>query len=356
MSDSTSLSWAPRAYPPTTLDNDGTNVNRYDVRQTLAYISEDLNNVNNVFMLYFITTKDGRKYHLTTNAGMRGSEKLGSFISINDLTEKKSRGNSILEQGSGNPQVLAMKSVAQSVISPVDGDKWTGTHHTLALSGVRLDTILKPTGGNFYYGGGGGIQLMGRGPDPDYSTSLPGWSWYWANPTTRVSGTLTVDDVEYEIDTEQSFALFERQWGNFQVGKGYVALWLFLETGEVLNTWCMEPDVEGVTKVAFASVWHPNGLHEMIPVGPDTRFSGAHTSPATGLAYFTTFFLDLPARNACFTFNKWFQDGELEPVEEQRNKYITIMESYGEGEGQWGSEGVKFYGHVEQLQLDKISW
>ncbi|CAN9155603.1 unnamed protein product [Alternaria alternata] len=325
-------------------------------------------------MLYFITTKDGRKYHLTTNAGMRGSEKLGSFISINDLTEKKSRGNSILEQGSGNPQVLAMKSVAQSVISPVDGDKWTGTHHTLALSGVRLDTILKPTGGNFYYGGGGGIQLMGRGPDPDYSTSLPGWSWYWvsspynmykllvlklynkANPTTRVSGTLTVDDVEYEIDTEQSFALFERQWGNFQVGKGYVALWLFLETGEVLNTWCMEPDVEGVTKVAFASVWHPNGLHEMIPVGPDTRFSGAHTSPATGLAYFTTFFLDLPARNACFTFNKWFQDGELEPVEEQRNKYITIMESYGEGEGQWGSEGVKFYGHVEQLQLDKISW
>lgn len=109
-------------------------------------------------------------------------------------------------------------------------------------------------------------------------------------------------------------------------------------------------------KVAFASVWHPNGLHEMIPVGPDTRFSGAHTSPATGLTYFTTFFLDLPARNACFTFNKWFQDGELEPVEEQKNKYITIMESYGEGKGQWGGEGVKFYGHVEQLQLDKIAW
>lgn len=44
-----------------------------------------------VFMLYFITTKDGRKYHLTTNAGMRGSEKLGSFMSMNDLTEKRSR-------------------------------------------------------------------------------------------------------------------------------------------------------------------------------------------------------------------------------------------------------------------------
>ena len=51
---------------------------------------------------------------------------LGSFISMNDLTEKKSREASILEQGGANPQSLTMKSVVQSVVSPTDGDKWTG--------------------------------------------------------------------------------------------------------------------------------------------------------------------------------------------------------------------------------------
>lgn len=132
-------------------------------------------------MLYFITTTDGKKYHLTTNSGMRGTQKLGSFISLNDLAEQKSRGASILEDGSANTEVLAMDSAAQSVTAPNDGDRWTGTRHRLELSGVKLNTVLRPTGGNFYYGGGGGIQLHNRGPDPDYSTSLPGWSWYWVS-------------------------------------------------------------------------------------------------------------------------------------------------------------------------------
>lgn len=42
-----------------------------------------------VFMLYYITTEESKKYHLTTNAGMRGSQKLDSFISLIDLTKKK---------------------------------------------------------------------------------------------------------------------------------------------------------------------------------------------------------------------------------------------------------------------------
>lgn len=171
-----------------------------------------------------------------------------------------------------------------------------------------------------------------------------------------MSGTISVDDIEHQIDTEQSFALFERQWGNFQCGKGYVALWLFLETGEVLNTWCMEPNADGISKVAFASVWHPNGLHEMIPVGPATQFSGLEASAASGTEYFTTFNLDLPAREASFRFTKWFQDGELTPVPEQKGKYLSIMESYGEGTGRWNGKEVSFFGHVEQLVLEKLTW
>lgn len=118
----------------------------------------------------------------------------------------------------------------------------------------------------------------------------------------------------------------------------------------------MEPNAEGVSKVPFASIWHPNGLHQTLPVGLKTRFSGIHTSPDTGLEYFTMSFLDLPVINASFTFEKWFQDGEVESVPEQKGRYITIMQSHGEGIGQWNDKEVKLHVHVEQLQLDKIDW
>ncbi|KAF4463963.1 hydroxyneurosporene synthase [Fusarium albosuccineum] len=258
----TPLSWAPPEYAPTTADNDGpanfdeTCVNRYDARKTLAYVTTDTNNVNNVFMLYWITTKDGRKYHLTSNAGLRGTDLLGTFISLNDLQDLTSRGASILQPGSGNPDRLELKSATQNITSPVDGNQWTNTHLELDLVGIKLDVLLQPTGGNFYYGGGGGIQLTTRGPDPDGSTALPGWSWYWANPTTRLKGYLSIDGTQHEIDPEQSYALFERQWGNFHIGKGYYALWFYLESGEVLISWSMEPDLDGVSEIAFASIWH----------------------------------------------------------------------------------------------------
>ncbi|KAL6401358.1 hydroxyneurosporene synthase (CrtC) [Ilyonectria robusta] len=347
-------SWAPPNYPPTTIENDGTYVNRYDARKTLAHVTSDRNNVNNVFMLHWITTEDGKKYHLTTNAGLNGSELLGTFLSLNDLQDLTSRGGSIIEPGSGSSEHLNLRSTTLTILSPTDGDKWTNTRLVLNLAGVQLDVKIQPTGGNFYYGGGGGLQLVNRGPDPDYSTCLPGWSWYWANPTTRLTGTLTINGKCAKINPDESYALFERQWGNFGIGEGYYALWFYLETGEVLISWCMTPDLDGITKVAFASVWHPNGLHEMIPVGPKTRPSDISTSPTTGLKYFNKFYLDLPARNASFTFEKWCRDGELTPIlPEQKDRCITISESYGEGVAQWNNQEIKMQGHVEQLSTLK---
>uniref|UniRef100_A0A4E9ENY7 Uncharacterized protein n=1 Tax=Gibberella zeae TaxID=5518 RepID=A0A4E9ENY7_GIBZA len=124
----TTLSWAPPSYPPTTIENDGTFVNRYDARKTLAYVTTDTNNVNNVFMLYWYTTKEGLKYHLTSNAGLRGDKLLGTFISLNDLQDNTSCGASIIHPGFGNPDCLELKSATQNITSPEDGDQWTNTH------------------------------------------------------------------------------------------------------------------------------------------------------------------------------------------------------------------------------------
>ncbi|KAF5987332.1 hydroxyneurosporene synthase [Fusarium coicis] len=275
----TPMSWAPLSYDPTKIDNDGTFVNRYDGRKTLAYVTEHTNNVNNepysVFMFYWITTKCGKKYHLISNAGLRGSQLLGTFISLDELQDLTSRRASILYPGSGNHKLLELKSATQNITSPEDGDQWTNTHLDLDFVGTKLDVTLRPTGGSFYYGGGSGIQVVNRGPDPD-----------------------------------------------------------------------------GVSLIAFASVWHPNSRHEMLPIGPKSRASDISVSPRPGLKYFNTFFLDLPCRNAHFTFDKWVRDGELNPaMEEQRDKYNTISESYGEGTGMWDDKQVLIQGHVEQLSM-----
>ncbi|CAF3434715.1 unnamed protein product [Fusarium graminearum] len=135
----TTLSWAPPSYPPTTIENDGTFVNRYDARKTLAYVTTDTNNVNNVFMLYWYTTKEGLKYHLTSNAGLRGDKLLGTFISLNDLQDNTSRGASIIHPGFGNPDCLELKSATQNITTPEDGDQWTNTHLELDFVGIKLN-------------------------------------------------------------------------------------------------------------------------------------------------------------------------------------------------------------------------
>ena len=116
----------------------------------------------------------------------------------------------------------------------------------------------------------------------------------------------------------------------------------------------MEPNLDGESEIAFASVWHPNGRHEMLPVGPKSRASDIEASPETGLEYFNKFFLYLPARDACFTCTKWVRDGELIPgLPEQRDKYITISELYGEGTGFWDGKELRFHDHVEQLSTSE---
>jgi hypothetical protein len=111
----------------------------------------------------------------------------------------------------------------------------------------------------------------------------------------------------------------------------------------------IDPDLNGQSKIAYVSIWHPTGLTEMMPVGSDTRAWDIATSNSTGLKYFNSFFLDVPAREASFSITKWFRDAELTPTPEQAKTFITISESYCEGTALWNGKEVKFHGHTEQL-------
>lgn len=122
-----------------------------------------------------------REFHLTTYAGMKGTERLGTFISFNDMQAMTRRSGTLIKAGAASSEHLNMHNDTQSVVSPNNGHKWTKTRHKLRLSGIELGTVLAPTEINFYYCGSGGIQLMPNGNDVDPAYGIPGWSWYWVS-------------------------------------------------------------------------------------------------------------------------------------------------------------------------------
>jgi hypothetical protein len=78
-------------------------------------------------------------------------------------------------------------------------------------------------------------------------------------------------------------------------------------------------------------------------------------SSSTGYKYFNRVFLDLPARNASFTFTKWFRNADLFPtLADQFYTYVNISEAYGEGMAEWNGKEVRFHGLEQLLRLRRV--
>jgi hypothetical protein len=117
---------------------------------------------------------------MTCNIGAN-SPKVGSFMSFNDLQTGSARGSSVLLDGTVDSNYPNISSAVQNMTAPPDGDHWTNTHFSIALNDIHLDVSTRPTGQNFYYGGGEGIQLEIVKPDVSDSDIVNGWSWYWVS-------------------------------------------------------------------------------------------------------------------------------------------------------------------------------
>ncbi|KXS13963.1 hypothetical protein M427DRAFT_70882 [Gonapodya prolifera JEL478] len=327
------LPWKRPELPPSTQKNDGTLMNMYDVRKTLAYVTEDTGNANN--------------FTSTPTPGVRGSKHVGTFLAVNDLQTMQARGALTLVPGSARYDLLSIKSAPQSATMPEGGDGWTNALMELNFLDVKLAARIQPTGKNFYYGGGGGrdsaLAVVARPGRGDLTTRM-----VVASPTCLLTGTISVDGATHEFDTANSFALFERKWGNFTCLPVHWALWFFLETGEVIISWALGPSTrEGRTETLFASAWHPTERHEMLPVGEVTRGNDPSVSSENGFVYWNHYVLDLPARNARFEAKKWFRDAGLTAMP-AGSRYIDISESYCESMALWELKEVKFFGHLEQ--------
>ncbi|KAG8160477.1 hypothetical protein KVR01_010013 [Diaporthe batatas] len=342
-------SFARPTFPPSTIDNDGTFFGRYDVRKTMALLDPDPRSINSYFFTFWLTTVDGGKYHATLNPFLTGSTASAGTFSLNDLTTLESKGAVAFGPASGSVESLNVQSATHNLSSPVGSDNYTTMKLDGDYAGFALNTIIHPTGPNIYFGGSGGMSLPGNtGND----TNVPiGWSWYWGNPHLQVEGTVTVNGTALEIDSSQSFGFLERQYGLFSVGpKGFILFWLYLPSGEFVHIWVVSPHEDGTGDAALATVWHPNGLHQNVPVDMNTTRAWDESVGATGRRYFNKFQVGLPAINASFTINKWIRDAECAPPAAAAAAGVTpLSESYCDGEALWNGETVPVFGHCEQL-------
>lgn len=100
----------------------------------------------------------------------------------------------------------------------------------------------------------------------------------------------------------------------------------------------------------MATIWHPNGLHEVSPVDmSSTRAWDLSVSKTTGREYFNKFEVTLVAGNAKFSFEKPIRDAEIGPAPGEKG--LVISESYCEGTVEWAGEVLPWFGHCEELSV-----
>ncbi|PCD21107.1 hypothetical protein AU210_016533 [Fusarium oxysporum f. sp. radicis-cucumerinum] len=314
-------SFAPPDFPVSDIDNDGTHAGRYDVRKTMVWL-DDKNPEN-------------------LNRG-----RTTGIFRVEDLQDLSSTGATVFAPGTGSSEYLNLRSEIQNLTSPRGGDNYTAMHVTSDYAGVKLDVHMTPTGKNLYIGGNGGVTLSS--PGNDFRELVPGYSWYWGNPTLRLSGTINIDGKDVEIDHGKSRGYFERQSGEFGISGGHWGYWLYLSNGIFIHGWVVGATVERpYSTPAWATVWHPNGIHEVLEVGNTTTATDVWKSPVSGKNYFQNFKLDLPSREASFHIHQAIKKSELRPLPGSDGYQIT--EAYSQGHGVWEGEKVTFYGHTEQL-------
>lgn len=164
----------------------------------------------------------------------------------------------------------------------------------------------------------------------------------------RLDGTFEADGETLTIDPNQSFAYFERQWGRFSVARGNYVLWLYFSNGVVMQSWVYAPVSEtGFGNISYATIWHPDGRHDVLELGQDTRAWDKWVSPETGKEYFNKFYISFGSEtNRSSLYFEQAIRGAEETARTERG-YI-IADSYGEGYGTWEGKPIDIFGHVQQ--------
>lgn len=167
---------------------------------------------------------------------------------------------------------------------------WTGDDKaqriTMTFPFGALDLELHVQGPVLYYGGVGTWPMLGY------------QQWQYALTGIRTSGTLTLAGKTSEVTGE---SWLDRQWGALPDLSKARWTWLniALPDGDKLAVWDIVAGNEAPSVGnAWATVLHPDGTHELLPVAPlEANASRKWTSPATGKTFPTQWVVSIPSRD-----------------------------------------------------------
>ena len=167
---------------------------------------------------------------------------------------------------------------------------WTGNAQHQHLSATTpwgaLDLDLDAEGPPLYYGATGAFPWVG----------LP--QWQYALPQLRTTGRLIIEGTGYEVTGE---TWLDRQWGPKPDMTDLRWTWfpLAMPGGDKLAVWDLALLDGRAAEESWATLLHPDGTHELVPVTPVAEGAGRlYADPDSGFVFPTEWRLSIPSRAA----------------------------------------------------------
>lgn len=162
-----------------------------------------------------------------------------------------------------------------------------------------LDLILEAAGPVLYYGGTGSFELLGAR------------QYQYALPDMRTKGTLTVEGRTLQVDGE---SWLDRQWGALPDLHANRWSWMNLSMpdGDKVAVWDIRSADGTGPEESWATVLHPDGTHELVPVTPLAQDARRFLSSSGDFVFPTEWTLTIPSRDTQLTVTATVVEQEVE--------------------------------------------
>lgn len=295
------------------------------------------NPMNSYIYAFYLSAENGHDYFAIGCHCAKGLDHMCSYVSLLDINTTQYYGTSNFVPGTIGNETYDVDGGGLHMYATTD-DMLSEMQVESTVPGASYNLTITPKGSPLFYAGSGSFF---------WATNINN---QWAIPDAWVTGKIVVNDTEVSILPEKSRCWFDRQWGTGLAYNGWFWFNIMLDNGINLGVWVTEP-INGTTAVSsFATVQFPDGHHEVHLVDHDIKPTGAFTSSATNLTYYTHFELNMPTMRAKLNAYIPVAKGEM-TFREQPISSRTLFEGFTIFSGTMAGAKVSGYGLTEKLYL-----
>jgi hypothetical protein len=192
-----------------------------------------------------------------------------------------------------------------------------------------------PKGTNSYQGGTGSYIWGG------------GRVQAWDAPEALTTGTLTINNTEIAVVPSKSLTWMDWQYGPGYASEGWYSFLAVLTNGIKITTMTTFP-TEKYAGVSLATLGFPDGHHETYSVEKDFHPRDPWVSPETGITYYRSYQVNIPAKGISLNVSVAMEGGELYNPDD-RSKGIIVADTFSWYEGTYEGLPITGFGNAERM-------